>query len=397
MRRLGSRGQPPGGTSSDGFAGLVALRGRVVVSALSGVLLVVAVAAFLAWQQYDDTRATALKTVQVRANLAGTLLDTYFAGQIAALQAMAAAPAVVNLDEQAMSAYFKRVQPPNGPAFTGGIGWIDTTGASRVSNTSGTSAVPAVNVADRSYFKAVVDTGKPYISEGVTTRRTGEHAIIMAVPTRDAAGKLSGVLAGAVLVSPTPTRSNAIDLGFAGLSVFDRTGQSVLAGFSKPRNAALLERLREDPDGGLIGSTDGLDGSGNHVVGYATSKVPAWVVAIDQPRSTVLAAARRSLWLALALIAGVAAIVLLLVVRTVRRARREAERRDALDRQQRELAGALASASAVQEVAAALATSLEAAFPGALAVVALAPDDRLGVRIAATAGHAFDRAIHGPP
>jgi len=99
------------------------------VSALSGVLLVVAVAAFLAWQQYDDTRATALNTVQVRANLAGTLLDTYFAGQIAALQAMAAAPAVVNQDEQAMSAYFKRVQPPNGPAFTGGIGWIDPTGS----------------------------------------------------------------------------------------------------------------------------------------------------------------------------------------------------------------------------------------------------------------------------
>ena len=24
-----------------------------------------------------------------------------------------------------MRAYFKRVQPPNGPAFTGGIGWID--------------------------------------------------------------------------------------------------------------------------------------------------------------------------------------------------------------------------------------------------------------------------------
>ena len=100
----------------------------------------------------------------------------------------------------------------------------------------------------------------------------------------------------------------------------------------------------------------------------------------------MLPAARRSLWLALALIAGVAVIVLLLIFRTVRRARREAERRDALALQQRELAGALASASAVQEVSSALASSLEAAFPGALAVVALAPDDRLGVRIAATAG-----------
>ena len=55
----------------------------------------------------------------------------------------------------------------------------------------------------------------------------------------------------------------------------------------------------------------------------------------------------------------------------------------------------LASASAVNEVARALAESLEAAFEGALAVVALAAEDRLGVRIAATAGEGFDRAAHG--
>ncbi len=395
MRRLASWKPRPRGTSSDESTGLVALRGRVVVSALSGVLMVVAVAAFLAWQQYDDTRTTALNTMHVRANLAGTLLDTYFAGQIAALQAMAAGPAVMNLDEPAMLAYFKRVEPPNGPAFTGGIGWIDLTGASRVSSTPGTVAGSGVNLADRAYFKAVVGTEKPFVSEGLTTRRSGEHAIVMAVPTRDAAGKMSGVLAGVLLVSPTSTRLNGIDLPFAGLAVFDRTGQSVLAGFARPANTALLERLRKDPDGGVIGSTNGFDGSADHVVGYGTSKVPAWTVAIDQPRSAVLAAARHSLWLALALIAGVAIIVLLLVFRTVQRARREAERSDALARQQRELAGALASASAVQEVSSALASSLAAAFSGALAVVALAPDDRLGVRIAATAGGAFDRAVHG--
>ncbi len=394
MRRLGSQ-QPPRGPSSDGSAGVTALRGRVLVSALAGVLVVVAVAAVLAWEQYDDTRTTALNTVQVRANLAGTLLDTYFAGQISGLQAMAAAPAVVDQDEAAMLAYFKRIQPPSGLAFTGGIGWVDLTGASRVSTSAGSSATPAVNVADRSYFKAVVDTQKPFISEGLTTRRSGEHAVVMAVPTLDAAGKLSGVLAGVLLVSPTPNQSNGIDLGFAGLAVFDRTGQSVLAGFAKPRNPALLERLRKDPDGGVIGSTEGFDGAADHVVGYATSRVPGWTVAIDQPRSTVLGAARRSLWLALALIAGVAIIVLLLVLRTVQRARRAAERQDVLASQQRELAGALASASAAQEASSALAASLAAVFPDALAVVALAPDDRLGVRIAATAGGPFDRAVHG--
>ena len=81
------------------------------------------------------------------------------------------------------------------------------------------AATPGANVVDRSYFETVVDTQKPFVSEGLTTRHSGEHAIVMAVPTRDAAGKLSGVLAGVVLVSPASTGSNGIDLGFAGLVV----------------------------------------------------------------------------------------------------------------------------------------------------------------------------------
>ena len=188
---------------------------------------------------------------------------------------MAGAPAVVDQDEAAMRAYFKRVQPPKCPAFTGGIGWIDLAGASRVSSSADPS-VPGVNVADRAYFKAVVGTQKPFISEGLTTRRTGEHAIVMAVPTRDAAGKLSGVLAGVLLVSPTPARSNG-----------DRS-RVRRAGRVRPHRAVGARRLRQAAqhgvagarcariaDGGVIGSTDGFDGSSDHVVGYATSKVPA--------------------------------------------------------------------------------------------------------------------------
>ena len=351
MRRLGSRGQPPGGTSSDGFAGLVALRGRVVVSALSGVLLVVAVAAFLAWRQYDDTaRHGADARSRARANLAGTLLDTYFAGQIAALQAMAAAPAVVNRDEAAMSAYFKRVQPPNGPAFTGGIGWIDhDRRLARVEHSRPPSVPEGERGRPRRTSRPWSTTEKPYISEGMTTRRTGEHAIVMAVPTHDAAGKLSGVLAGVLLVGPTPTRSNG-DRPRVRRARGVRPHGAVGAGRLHASRATrrCWTALRADPDGGVIGSTDGLDGESDHVVALRHVE-GAGVDGGDRPaRSTVLAAARRSL------VArprtdrrrrrdGPAA-----VVRTVRRARREAERRDALGAQQRELAGALASASAVR-------------------------------------------------
>jgi hypothetical protein len=223
---------------------VIAFRGRVLLSMLGGVLVLVTLAAALAWRQYDDTRSSALNQVRARAVLAGTIFDTYFAGQIAALNAIAAAPAVVATDEAAMAAYFKRVQPPGAKGFTGGIGWIDRNGISRVSSSSGASSI---SVSDRSYFKAVVASDKPYVSEGITTRRTNQRTVVMAVPTHDAAGRLTGVLAGALLVEPSSAGRDpaSVDLGYAGLAVFDRQGQSVLAGFTKPGNAALLARLRQ--------------------------------------------------------------------------------------------------------------------------------------------------------
>ncbi len=374
---------------------MIAVRGRLLVTVLGGVLVLVIVAAALAWRQYADSRDAALNQVRARAVLAGTIFDTYFSGSLATLTAIAAAPAVVATDQPAMTGYLKRVQPSGGKGFTGGIAWIDTTGAWRVSSTTPTAAA-IVNVADRLYFKSVMATDKPFVSEGITTRRSNEHAVVIAVPTHDASGRLSGVLAGVLLVGPSAGQSSSsVDLGYKGLAVFDREGQSVLAGFTRARNTALLARLEKaGAGGGVLDDTPGLAGSQHHVVAYAPSVVPSWTVVIDQPRSTVLAAARRSLLLALALIAGVAAIVLLLIVRTVRRARREADRGEAQAQQQRELAGVLAAASAVSDVARALAGSLETAFPGSLAIVALAAEDRLGVRIAATAGDGFDRAAH---
>ena len=71
------------GPSSEAGVGMIALRGRVLVSVLGGVLVLVAVAAALAWRQYEDSRSSALNQARARAVLAVTVFDTYFAGQIA--------------------------------------------------------------------------------------------------------------------------------------------------------------------------------------------------------------------------------------------------------------------------------------------------------------------------
>jgi serine phosphatase RsbU (regulator of sigma subunit) len=105
----------------------------------------------------------------------------------------------------------------------------------------------------------------------------------------------------------------------------------------------------------------------------------------------VFAAARRGLLLSVALIAGSVVMALALLGRLLRRARREAERHEQALHEQRELARTFVAASATIEVADALAATLVSAFPHTRAVVALAADDRLGVRIAATAPERFER------
>src|SRR4051794_17335313 len=92
--------------------------------ALAALLLFAAVAGALAWRQYDDAKQTAVDNARARAVLAATVFDVYFNGQIGTLSAIAQAPVVVGGDEQHMLVYFKRVQPPRGKLFPGGLAWV---------------------------------------------------------------------------------------------------------------------------------------------------------------------------------------------------------------------------------------------------------------------------------
>ena len=269
-------------------------RRRLAASALAAAVILVVVGSFFAWRQYEDGKDKALTDMRARVVLAATVFDTYFAGQIATLDSIAAAPSVVDMDTKRMAAYFANVQkhgPGAQPLFTGGLGWLDRDGNSRVSDRFPKGS--GSNVADRAYFKAVKATGKPYISAGLVTRVGQRRVVIMAVPTRDASGKFSGALIGALQVRQSTTSQRANDLGFGGLVIVDRAGQQLtLSNFAKPENSSLLGRIRSGD--GVLGDTTGLGGDKDRVVAFANSIAPRWTIAFDRPRSSVLAAARRS-------------------------------------------------------------------------------------------------------
>ena len=199
----------------------LASRRAVALAALAAVLLFAGVAGALAWRQYRDAQRAALKDARGRATLTAAVFDVYFSGQLGTLSSIAQAPVVRNADEAGMLAYFKRVQPPGGKLFPGGLSWINRAGVVRVS-TVRSAPGDLARVADRPYFARAIRTGKPFVSEGVTARLSGKQVFVSAVPSRDASGAVNGVVTARCRSSPIEASQSAVDLGLAGLAIVDR-------------------------------------------------------------------------------------------------------------------------------------------------------------------------------
>jgi serine phosphatase RsbU (regulator of sigma subunit)/anti-sigma regulatory factor (Ser/Thr protein kinase) len=379
---------PPLPADDEGKGGLeatfgrsaAAFRRRLALGALAAVVVLVALGTLLAWRQYDDGKDKALNELYARVALASSVFDTYTAGRIQTLNSIAAAPAVVRGDTSAMSEYFARVQGKGEEKlFNGGLGWVDKTGMSRASDTNPAGA--GISVADRSYFKGAI-AGKPFVSEGLTSKVRKAKIMVMTVPTRDAEGRISGVLAGSTEFESQGPSKRALDLGFAGMTVLDRNGQQLtLTSFAKPRNAALVERIKTGE--GVLSGVKGLANDDDRVVAYANSDLPRWTMVIDRSTGSVFAPARRALMLELAAIGIAALVVLALIAWALVRSRRELETEREGVRRWDELSQSLGEAAAPAEVTGALISALAAAFPRACVIVALEPEDRSGLQISA--------------
>jgi serine phosphatase RsbU (regulator of sigma subunit)/anti-sigma regulatory factor (Ser/Thr protein kinase) len=366
--------------------GGIAYRRHLAIGALLAVLLLVAVAGSLAWGQYRDAQRTALGNARARVVLAGSVIDSYFGGELAALRSIAASPPVVQGDTASMRRYFTRLQPPAGRGlFSAGLLWIDGEGVAQVAAVRGAD-VRHPDLSGRSYVWNVMATGQPYVSEGTAAWLSGGHVVIMAVPTRDARGRLTGVLAAAVLPRPLAITRGSLDLGDSGVSILDREGRSVLAGFIRPSNLALARTLSGT---GVRSDTKGLDGSAGHAIAYTTSAIPGWTIVLDRPRAILFSDARRGFFLELALVAAAAAIVLFLIALILLHGRRDAERERRRARQRHELSRILGSASLGSDVSDGLVAGLAAAFPGALCIVALEDADHHGLTLSGSAEGAF--------
>ena len=264
--------------------------------------------------------------------LAGSVIDTYFRGELSALRAIAGSPTVVERDTPAMARFFRSLQSGEDRAFSAGLGWIDAEGVVRVSSTPGVAARrldgrgPLLLLERDGEREAVRERGHhqphrrgPRDRHGGTDERRGRAPDGRALP--------------ALLRRPFAISNSSLDLGGAGVTLLDRAGRSILSGTPNPSNSALARSLQGT---GIIADTRGLDGSGHHAVAHTNSAIPGWTIVIDEPRSVLFADARRGFFLELALVTAAASIVLFLIGFILIRGRRGAERERARARQRRD-------------------------------------------------------------
>jgi anti-sigma regulatory factor (Ser/Thr protein kinase)/GAF domain-containing protein len=355
-----------------------ALRRWIVVGVCIAVVLLAGISIALAWQQYNDAREQAKSDLRARVVAVAALVDTSFAGEIQTLSSIAKAPSVVELQLPRMRPYFRRVSRPGAEPFTGGIGWIDRAGIVRATNLPGPGS--SGSLANRDYFRRVVATHEPYVSAGLIGKAVQQPVIVVAVPTFGPRGAFTGVLAGSTLLRTIGQNGPALELGYGNLLLIDRRGQLLLGGLERVSNTALLQRIQGMGAGVVSGR--GLDGEGNDVVAFAMAKVPGWVTAIDRPRSSVFASARRALFLELGSVLAAVLLVLGILFLVTRRAGRKADLYNQRARAWSSLSRALASASTPSQVADALLVSLSGSFPNAVAVVGIENQGRLQAKAA---------------
>jgi serine phosphatase RsbU (regulator of sigma subunit)/anti-sigma regulatory factor (Ser/Thr protein kinase) len=374
---MSTRGSP---SPIEGVAGRgpAAFRRRMIGGVGVAVLLLAGVSVVLAWRQYDSAKSRALTDLRARVVAGGMVLDAYFAGDVSTLSTAAAAPDVVAGKTAPMTTYLARAFPKR-RVFTGGVGWVDRAGTLRASSID--SSASGLDLSGRAYVSRVLATRKPYVSGGLIGLRGHREILVVAVPTFDARGRISGVLAGSIVLKATPEDTRGVSLGFGDLAVIDRDGRLLASGLGRVANRPLLATMRKQGEG-VASGTHGLDGRRDDVVAFASVKLPHWLILIDRPRATVFAAARRALYLELASVGAAVLLVLVLTGFVLWRARRDGAAQAARAQSWNRLTQALGAASTPPEVAGALLSTLADAFPGGVAVVALVAGDDLRVRAA---------------
>jgi hypothetical protein len=284
-------------------AGLV-----VVASILIGVLVIAGTV--LAWRNRGVERRRVTGETALVSRAAAAETDRFLQDRLALLAALAASPRLQSGDPAQIQELFAGL--PSADQSLANVAWANLAG-DVLARTPPQLPAP-INVADREHVRAVLSTGRPFVSSGLSMPRNPDvkgPVVILAAPTRDATGAVNGVIANTITLErleQTLTRFNANP--DAALLVIDRSNQLILntegdESLQDLGGSAIVHRART---AGARVETDvtGPRGNSGRLVAYSAVPSGDWILFVTRPTSVAFAPAQHTFLVTIAAVLAAA-------------------------------------------------------------------------------------------
>jgi anti-sigma regulatory factor (Ser/Thr protein kinase)/transcriptional regulator with GAF, ATPase, and Fis domain len=335
----------PGPTSARQRSRTAHRRNLVLLALLSLVLIIGTAAGVLVTENtYRRDRSAVVTRVEREAESIASTLDLLARDRVAVLETIAN---TLEFDAGGNERIFQAVLNSIDPArlgFTGGIAWVDRSGAVRADSNS--SASVGVSARGRDYFDAVIDTDDAFVSE-LTTSGADPARVVVAVPTHAASApnEVSGVLTGSIDVGDIASIFPTVEARFGSVHVVDRGGYVLVAGGARVAgrtpsggNPALLSTATQAK--GASERTTGVLGTRSQVVGFAPVRSTGWSVFVEVDHDSHLGALARRRVVVLIVLALLSVSAGAFALRAALRVRRDARLADRTTRNVELLAAA---------------------------------------------------------
>jgi len=284
---------------------------------------VVAVCTFSAWiavRNASKVRDEQRDNLSLVTGAITSSLEQFVGQQTQILEVLASSESFQSNNVSAIDKRLRRLDTE----FAGGLGWIDAKGVTRAWSISSPKRV-GVNVSDRSYVKTVLTEGRPAV-EIVVGRASEAPSIIIAVPTRSADRRISGILAGSLPITALQDLMKNLAPEDRDVQVVDAQGQVVASdtrGTLLAVDTASPYQAMVEAGRGIKEGATGITGLPDRLIAFQAMENTDWLVTVSSPRGQAFSSANQSLINELIAIAVALVVLTLGVLLASRRIRME--------------------------------------------------------------------------
>lgn len=290
--------------------------GRLLRLAALGIVAFATASGFLAVDAYTTQVDRAVQESAIRARGAAADVDRYVASRWSALSPIAAVDPVRAGDADGIRRYLSGLDVGE-MGFDAGIGYIDRQGMQTAR--SGGYTGPPIDFRDRDHIRRALETGRPTVSSAFLGAVNPSPLVAFAVPVRDDAGRVTGLIGGGIRLDATSIGSDSLRFaGGSAVEILDANGLMIAGPEPVTRlvdaaPAFPVDAMRAAGEGAEA-SAIGPRGEPDRLIGFAMAPTAGWLVLVERSAEEAFGPARTALAAQLlALTLGAAIAVLLLI------------------------------------------------------------------------------------